>query len=233
MNFYNPSPTKPYWSQCSATVITAANKSTVITAGHCVYNPDPDNNGVVTGNGYSMTNMTFCPGYEYKCTLGKWTVTKTYTTSKWFYGAGAGHAYDWSDDVAMLVIKPLNGYKIQDWGSARWESRSTRAADNLTRTAFGYPAADSRWPEYKYDGEDLMYCQGTDTYFSAAGVLRIPCTMTGGASGGPWLSWVNANWLGYVNSVNSHKAWGGPTMGGPYFGTAEQALYNYVKAIAS
>ena len=50
--------------------------------------------------------------------------------------------------------------------------------------------------------------------------------MTGGASGGPWITWAGTNWMGYVNSVNSHKPWGGPYLNGPYFDTAEQNLYN-------
>ena len=55
-------------------------------------------------------------------------------------------------------------------------------------------------------------------------------TMTGGASGGPWITWPQSSWLGYVNSVNSHKVWGGEWMNGPYFGNAEMSLFNYYKS---
>jgi V8-like Glu-specific endopeptidase len=40
------------WRQCSATAVSSQNKSLVITAGHCVYTPDPDGNGTIDGNGY-------------------------------------------------------------------------------------------------------------------------------------------------------------------------------------
>ena len=47
---------------------------------------------------------------------------------------------------------------------------------------------------------------------------------------GPWLSWVGANWMGYVNPVNSHKPGGAATMEGPYFGNAERDFYQYWKS---
>ena len=99
----------------------------------------------------------------------------------------------------------------------------------LNRYAFGYPKADVRFPNYSYNGEDLIYCSAKD--LSDGGErIQIPCTMTGGASGGPWIISPNSSWSGYVNSVNSHKSWGGEWMGGPYFGAAESILFQYWRA---
>ena len=50
--------------------------------------------------------------------------------------------------------------------------------------AFGYPAAG------KYRGNDLVYCAGNifaDPYASNQ-TWGMTCNMTGGSSGGPWLS---------------------------------------------
>ncbi len=98
---------------------------------------------------------------------------------------------------------------------------------NQTRTAMGYPAPDPRFPPYQntYNGLDLIYCQGKDSPSASRTKIWLPCRMTGGASGGPWLTGVNAQWLGYVNSVNSHKPYGAEYMEGPYFGTAEATLF--------
>ena len=60
--------------------------------------------------------------------------------------------------------------------------------------------------------------------------MSIPCTMTSGGSGGLWLTDPDTSWMGYVNSVNSHKPHGGPRASGSYFGNAEQSLYQYARS---
>jgi hypothetical protein len=86
--------------------------------------------------------------------------------------------------------------------------------------SYGYPAADRRWPEYQYSGEDLISCSGRDTYDTKTpGTMWMACTMTGRSSGGPWIVG------GRVTSVNSHKPHGGRWMSGPYFDAAEAQLF--------
>jgi len=80
-----------------------------------------------------------------------------------------------------------------------------------------------------YNGEDAIYCSGVDQY-DGAFHIHIPCTVTGGASGGPWLISPNASWGGYVNGVHSHKSWGANYEGSPYFDGPEQTLFNTYKA---
>ena len=68
---------------------------------------------------------------------------------------------------------------------------------------------------------------------SAAPAITLPDgrAVAAPASASPQSPWRRAwrrfrsNWLGYVNSVNSHKPYGGPYMSGPYFGNAESNLY--------
>ena len=215
------------WSVCSGTVINTENKSFVLTAGHCVYSPDPDKNSVVNGNGFWHQQVRFCPGYESGCKLGVWYARQLFTTNKWFSGSGTTHAYDWTDDIGVILLSrdATRGLVADAVGS---QGIAFNQPINLTRYAFGYPEFDTRWPSYSYNGQDLIYCSGTDSYYSV-GYMSIPCTMTGGASGGPWIISPNASWLGYVNSVNSHKPWGGAYMGGPYFGQAEYDLFQYAR----
>jgi hypothetical protein len=217
---------------CTATVVTAGNKSTVITAGHCVFDPDPDHNSVIDGNGYWYEDIRFCPGYEYGCKLGTWTYRRASTTNSWFYGVNG--LYNFSDDVAVVLLnRDTAGRYVQDVTGA--QGIIFNQSTGLRRHAFGYPAADDRWPQYSYNGEDLVYAAGNDTNdTNYPGTMWMNSTMTGGASGGPWITSPNSSWLGYVNSVNSHKpyggSYGGAYMNGPYFGTAENQLYNTWKA---
>ena len=221
-----PGPAVDYrW--CSASAVNSENKSVVYTAGHCVFSPDPDGNGLISGNGYWHENVFFCPGYESGCQLGVYYPRLTTTTWSWFQGTGNPRVYDWSDDVAALVVNPnANGLLVNFTGG---QGITWNAPTNPFRWAYGYPVSDWRWPAYTYSGEDMIYCPGT-SWAATGSHLAMSCTMTGGSSGGPWLTYVGSNWLGYVNGVNSHKPWGGAYMGSPYFGNAEGDLYNWVRA---
>jgi hypothetical protein len=214
------------WNVCSGTAINSENKSVVLTAGHCAYQNNPDGDWYVQGNGFWYENFQFCPGYEYGCKLGVWYYRQVATTNSWFYGTGSQAQYDWRDDVAVLLVSPnpTKGYLVNAVGG---QGITFNTTTGLYRSAFGYPAPDWRY-SYSYNGEDLVYCQATDQY--DAGQIHIPCTMTGGASGGPWIISPNSGWSGYVNSVNSHKSWGAAWMGGPYFDTTESNLFQYWRA---
>jgi hypothetical protein len=218
------------WSHCSATAVNSENKSVVVTAGHCVYNTDPDRNGdgygdgYIDGDGYWYENIQFCPGYEYSCKLGVWKARQMFTTNSWFYGTGG--RYDWSDDMAVVVVHPnTQGRLVNVVGG---HGIAFNQYTGLNRHAFGYPAQDRRFPAYSYNGEDLAYCPGRDGYDNA-GHIVIYCTMTGGASGGGWLNNVNSAWMGTLNGVNSHKPLA-TTMGSPYFGSAEAGIFQRARA---
>jgi hypothetical protein len=214
------------WSHCSATAINSENKSLVVTAGHCVYNPDPDGNLQITGNGYWNESFFFCPGYENSCKLGRWAYRSVSTTNSWTYGVGSDRRYSFHDDVAVVLVQRDldNRYLVDAVGG---QGITFNVATGLTRHLFGYPVSDRRFPEYTYNGKDLVYCGGTDTPDpTLVGTMYVACTMTGGASGGPWLTSPNSLWGGYVNSVNSHKT-SGPFMSGPYFDTTESNLFQY------
>jgi hypothetical protein len=216
------------WFICSGTLINTPNRSLVATAGHCVFNADPDRNGYVGTNAYWYTSFVFCPGHVPSavlfqgCTLGQWNYRLANVTGNWFYGVGTYRQVAWADDFAVVVLNR------DSWGRGAADVYGSQGiifnqAVNQFRTLLGYPAAyDDRFPQYRFVDGDLYYCQGTDTY--AAGLLTVACTLVGGASGGPWLTNVNTQWLGYVNSVNSNKT-SGTVMRGPYFDTSELTLY--------
>jgi V8-like Glu-specific endopeptidase len=204
------------WSHCSAAAINSASKSLVLTAGHCVFD--------TISNRWS-TNVAFCPGYRVGCRLGAWYATRLGTTSSWVNSTSTN--YHWEDDVGVVKVarNPNRGYLVNYAGG---QGIAFNQATNLYRSAFGYPAPDYRFPQFNWNDEYLAYCQNYSSY-DGYGHVRIPCTMTGGASGGPWLSFVQSNWLGYANGVNSHKP-NAYYMSSPYFGNTELSLWNYWKA---
>ncbi len=204
------------WRHCTATVINSENKSLLLTAGHCVFSP---------GTRQWNTDLWFYPGYENGKNLGAWPVRQIATTNNWF------NRQAWADDMAIALVSRdsaggaianrLGGHGIAFNGNV-----------NVTRTAFGYPVTDPRFPGFTASGEDLYYCQGVDTYYSSGaytGQMSLPCRMTGGASGGPWLSNVRSDWLGTVTSVNSNKTNTG-IMFAPYLGAQEQAVFQAYRA---
>jgi hypothetical protein len=203
------------WNVCSGTAINSSTKSLVITAGHCVFD---------TINNRWMSSVQFCPGYQFNCPLGIWKAKSLGTTNSWYNATQT--RYNWKDDVGMIKVHPdsSRGYLVNYVGG---QGVTFNQPGGLYRSAFGYPAPDSRFPQYNWNGEDLVYCQNYGAY-DGAGHVNIPCTMTGGASGGSWLNYVNSSWLGYVNGVNSHKVTA-PTMGSPLFNNAERDLYDFWK----
>jgi hypothetical protein len=96
--------------------------------------------------------------------------------------------------------------------------------------AFGYPAAG------KYRGRDLTYCAGnifTDSLNSNL-TWGMACNMTGGSSGGPWLSgFTEATGIGTLSSLNSYGYSGLSNMYGPKFGTKTQAVYDTADDLTS
>ena len=189
---------------CSGNSVTATNKSTVSTAGHCVNE----------GPGAFATNFVFVPAYlNGAAPYGKWAAKALYTTPQW---SSAG---DMQYDTGFAVVSPLNGQNLSDVvGSSGVQFNAARG---LTYKSYGYPAASP------FDGQSLVSCTGpasndpTNPQFNAQG---IPCDMTGGSSGGPWF--IGTSSSGYQNSINSYGYGTRSTvMYGPYWGSVIQQAY--------
>lgn len=184
---------------CSGTATGSTNGDVVTTAGHCLNE----------GPGAYATNFAFVPAYENgNRPYGTWVAEQLYTTSQW---ANAG---DFNHDVGFAVMaENTSGQSLtQIVGSY---PIAFGLGYNLQFDAFGYPAAQP------YNGQLLWKCSGiagVDTRGTTD--HRLPCSMTGGSSGGGWITG------GKLNSVNSFGYRGEKNvMYGPYFGAIEQAVY--------
>jgi V8-like Glu-specific endopeptidase len=191
-------------ASCSGTAVSSANKSVVITAGHCV-----------KLGGSFHTNWVFVPGYSNGSRpYGTWVATNLLTTPQW------NSSEDMNYDVAAAVVAPLNGQRLVDVVGGQGVAFNQARGQQMY--AFGYPAASP------YDGSKLIYCSGRvfNDYLISTD-QGMTCNMTGGASGGGWFQSFNqSTGAGMLNSVNSFKYnFASYWMFGPYFGPEAQAVY--------
>ena len=210
---------------CSGSVATdhRSGKSLVLTAGHCAYDE---------AKRQFVTDWLFIPEYDTNPTLGDCTTT-TYgcwtadalVVHNGFATAGSFNQQATIHDFAFAVVGA--GGKS---GSAQLDS--TVGSFGITYSgigagqklyAFGYPAAG------KYHGNDLTYCAGNIATDSLNDDLTwgMACGMTGGSSGGPWLSSFNeTTGVGTLSSLNSYGYSGIKNMYGPQFNGDTQDVYN-------
>jgi len=195
-------------ASCSGNAVTSANKSTIITAGHCV-----------KLDGAFHTNWAFVPAYNNgNAPYGTWTARATMATPQWVASEDINY------DVGAAVVNPLNGASLTDVVGGQGVAFNQARGQNMY--AFGWPAAAP------YDGTKMIYCSGKVFNAFLSNGIGMTCDMTGGASGGPWfLQFSEASGTGLLNSVNSYKINIIPTwMFGPYFGADAQNLYNSAQA---
>lgn len=192
-------------SSCSGDAVTSKNKSVVVTAGHCV-----------KYQGSFHKKWIFVPGYhDGKRPYGTWTAKKLLTTPQW------KKSEDLNYDVGMAVVGSRGGKKLTN--AVGGQGIAFNQPRGKKTYAFGYPA------ETPYDGEKLIYCNGTafNEPLGQSNDQGLNCTQTGGASGGPWFTkFSKSKGTGLQNSVNSFKysfypGW----MFGPYFGKEAASLY--------
>lgn len=201
---------------CSGSVASDSRSgySLVLTAAHCAYD---ETNGAFAQNWLFIPDFdqspTFtCSQTEYGCwTASALVVHEGYATAGGFNTQATLH------DFAFAVVGP--GGKS---GSAQLDGAVGSfalaipgfSASGQTSYAFGYPAAQ------KYKGNDLVYCAGSifeDPYNDEL-TWGLPCKMTGGSSGGPWLSsFETSTGTGALSSVNSYGYSGVSAMHGPKF----------------
>ena len=202
---------------CSGSVVNdhRSDASIVLTAGHCAYDEAARK---------FATNWVFIPEYDTKPTLtdcqnttwGCWTADAL-VVHQGFATAGSFNTQATLHDFAFAVVGEggTSGTAQLDAtvGSFPISFSGVSAGNRLA--AFGYPAAG------KYRGNDLVYCAGNifNDNLNGNGTWGMACGMTGGSSGGPWLSAFNETTgnTGTLSSLNSYGYSGVRNMYGPKF----------------
>lgn len=192
---------------CSGTAVISTNRSTVDTAGHCLY----------WRGGWSR-NLIFCPLYDNGNTpYGCWAARDLEVPADWLDAM----PNDLHHDLGMAIVSPNSQGLLTDMvGGAGW---AYNQSINQPFYAYGYPAG------YPFDGQTRQSCAdgsvGKSWQHAGGRVISIPCNMTGGSSGGPWFIKIGGNW--YLNGHNDFTSSIQPDhMFSPYYDDTWYALYD-------
>ncbi|MFV0133245.1 trypsin-like serine peptidase [Streptomyces sp. HMX87] len=186
---------------CSATVVkdpaNPGRSNLVWTAGHCVH---------AGKEGGWYRNIAFVPSYndagmsteelqdatkEQVAPYGVWWGDWAQTSDQWIEQGGSTGGDGAAYDFAVIHVTPeegTGGKSLEETvGSAvevDFGAPAVPQVDSLT--AIGYPAAPP------YDGQKLYQCEDKPGRLSIRAsdptMYRIGCTMTGGSSGGGWVT---------------------------------------------
>ena len=172
---------------CSGTTVGGPNPDVVVTAAHCVCD----------GAGAWAVNWTFAPGYDSgQQPYGSYPAKMFHVSRRWSDGA------DEDDDIAFVDVGQSSSSGVPNSvGDVVGSQPISFGSRPPTAAVFGYPAKPP------YSGEHLDYCRGQvspDPYGAADSGL--PCAMTEGDSGGPWLSRFDAaTGTGVITGITSFK----------------------------
>ncbi|WP_030409324.1 trypsin-like serine peptidase [Streptomyces albus] len=168
----------------------------VATAGHCVHGGK--------GKGW-YRNVVFVPDYNPKglpneqlanasqsdvAPKGIWWAKRARTTDHWINNGAERGGKGAQQDFAVLRVQPEDktdstSLEEKAGGAVQVSFSTPRVKSVETLTAVGYPAAPP------FDGAKMYRCADKPGRLTLdpeqPTMYRIGCTMTAGASGGPWL----------------------------------------------
>ncbi|MGW6915904.1 hypothetical protein ACWGB8_19130 [Kitasatospora sp. NPDC054939] len=223
-------------AQCSATVVADPAKpgksNLVWTAGHCIHQGK---------GGQFYSNITFIPAFNSSGALSKgknadesqyapygvWPATQAVTSPQWKaeggkYGDAATHY-----DFAIVRVQPPGGKSLEETVGGAVPVWFNAPRDQLAVTEYGFPAAPP------FDGMELNRCEsGRPVRLSyepsRPPMLAIGCTMTGGSSGGGWLT-VKDGKPTLVSNVSVGRHTGEPKFqAGPYLDDVAKGAYEFL-----
>lgn len=208
---------------CSGALMKEAdsNRAIVLTAAHCVWDQASRN---------FVTNWAFRPDHDSSPTAPLWyasalVLRNEFATQTSFNTTALVN--DWAFAVILpQASEPRNPTNLPDNnGLNAFDYLSSGFASGKPSFAFGYPAASPfNGATLKYAGATLFIDPNTKSTWG------MNSSMTGGASGGPWLSHPTSQdglvygASGSLSSVNSYKYTKDSTkMYGPFFNSRTDA----------
>jgi len=156
---------------CSASVVTENN--IIVTAAHCCW--DRSKNSWIGG-------WSFVPGYNNgKAPYGVFAWADARVPNSWINNG------DIPSDVCLIRLQNDSaGHPVSYYTG--WLGRAWNFPPAQPMHSFGYPGNVG-------GGQVLEQCAGESSAQSAScgsGVLNMPCNMTFGSSGGPWIKDLNS-----------------------------------------
>jgi len=154
---------------CTATSVGGKNNEVVLAAAHCAWPP-----GLPTSD---VADTVFVPGYDAgQRPAGVFAVRASVVSRDWIDNQHS--------DVAAFIVAPSAGKTLA--AAVGTEAVSFAGPYLGAVRTFGYPASKPQ------NGEQLLTATGrTTTVPGQPDEIQMPCDMSGGASGGPWLAGAN------------------------------------------
>jgi hypothetical protein len=154
---------------CSGSALVSTNESVVWTAGHYVNE----------GPGGFYTNFMFVPAYrDGTSPYGRFAAPTLLTTSGWQASGEFG-----VDLGAAIVGTNDRGQSLAD--AVAELALVVNSPRNQSYRVYGYPAAG------KFNGQRMYVCNtawSRNDTSTTPDTMGVPCNMTGGSSGGGWLT---------------------------------------------
>lgn len=199
--YHNPRDNKDY--ACSGSVLNSPSRNLVATAGHCVHGGS---------GGTFMTKWMFAPGYTPSgAPDGFWAAKHLTAFNQWIDNGNV----EW--DLGFANVFPLSGRQVADVVGSN--GLLINQPKRVEVTLLAYPGPP------QFPGDQQYSCHGF-TYAHGFKQIGFDCTLSPGASGGPFLMNYNGT-FGNLNGVISN----GPIDKNysPYFDNDVGALYDKVK----
>lgn len=212
---------------CSGALVkeSDSNRAIVLTAGHCVWSQS-------STDGNFVTNWAFVPNYDQNPSNPIWYASALVVRNE-FASQTSFNSTSLANDWAFAVLQPNTNGLPDNNGLNAYELVTTGFTTANPSFAFGYPAdAPFNGLSLKYAGATIFVDPNTKTTWG------MNSTMTGGASGGPWLSngvskdGASYGLSGKLSSLNSYKYSKDSTkMYGPFFNA--RTLTTFAAALAA
>ncbi|MEV7598292.1 hypothetical protein AB0O91_13035 [Kitasatospora sp. NPDC089797] len=224
-----------YDGSCTATVVTGENRSTVVTAAHCLRGV-----GSPTADGTWQHNLYFVPGYRNGTKpLGGFSIKSVATSARWDADPGSTNSEQLAlagHDTGIMVANPsAEGRRLADVTGSQRIAFTAPTADEFVHT-FGYPKDKLNNPAAQYAGSRMIHCAGPTRPSPAAPPLwGESCDMSHGASGGPHFTRFDTRTgtgtVVGVTTTTDGLAGGQPgTLYATRFGAGAQRLYDWARA---
>ncbi len=200
---------------CSGTLVGGAHPDVVLTAAHCVTGG--------SGRGRATqwaVNWVFVPGFaDGRLPFGEYTARRFLVSPGWT-APGGGEPDDFAFVQVTQAAPGEGGGAAKPPPGLPVEFANGQDAAAVTRSyVFGYPA------EPPYTGRYPAFCAGR--VIASVGSVRMPCGMTAGDSGGPWLAGFRPrSGSGLITAVTTYKMSGDlAVLYGAVLGPQARALY--------
>ena len=177
---------------CSATVV---DRSLLVTAAHCLYNP--------AAGGFA-TAIIFLPGMTWDNAADPDSVKMPWSywnASNWWVPEGWRQNADLALDYGLVEIPPAQSGPISQFTGTWTIQTGIRWGEGARVYTMGYPSSGFWDTAQGYNGRGQYACDTvwSPPYYGAIGSgyeLWSSCTMNRGSSGGPWFVQLNnGSWV--------------------------------------